>query len=98
MMCENHPDVASFVGMNVSRRIAEAWHCEMLHDVIAKCADLTEAEIPGLKGSWREIQDYLYATGSESPKQGQEKLLLMAQPSFRDPSILKMVIPWHYHQ
>lgn len=51
VMCESHPDVASFEGMKVSRRIAEAWHCEMLYEVIAKSADLTEVEIQELNGS-----------------------------------------------
>lgn len=52
-----------------------------------------EAEDPGLKESWRELETWHQVGVLESPKKAQEWWLLKMQPNgSTDPSILE--IPW----
>ena len=49
-MCKSHPGGIGFEGMKVSRRAAEAWHCERPWRAIGEDAASVAIDGPGLKG------------------------------------------------
>ena len=51
VMFKSHPGGIGFEGMKVSRRAAEAWHCERPWKAIGEGAASVAIEGPGLKGS-----------------------------------------------
>jgi hypothetical protein len=56
VMCKSHPGGTGFEGMKVSRRTAEAWHCERSWKAIGEGIASAVVDDPGLKGSCKGFE------------------------------------------